>query len=79
MYRESTKTPFIIHDEATFEKFLENEMSTKYIRGPKSSRRQSSGRENYRTRYRKEIVDPLLYELKRKAHVTHLVRVCLLL
>lgn len=76
LYRESKKAPFIIHDEATFEKFLEDEMNSKYVRGPKSSRRPETGRENYRTRYKKEILDPFLYELKRKAHITHLIRVC---
>lgn len=33
VYKESKKAPYIVHDEETFEKFLEQEMSRKYIRG----------------------------------------------
>lgn len=73
-YREAKKKPLVIQDEETFDKFLEEQRQTMYIRGPRLVRQPVSPRAGYARRYKVEVLEPLIYELKRKAHITHLVQ-----
>lgn len=73
-YRESKKAPLVIHDEATFEKFLAEQKEKNFFRGPASSRQPIFKRAGYKHRYKVEVLDPLVYELKRKGFITRLVQ-----
>lgn len=73
-WREAKSEPLVIQDEATFEKYLEEQKSKMFIRGPAIVRQPMSPRAGYLRRHRVEILEPLVYELKRKALVTQLVR-----
>jgi hypothetical protein len=73
-YHETMKRPFIIHDEETFARMLEEDKNTHYFWGPRSARRKKNGRESFETRYREELVDPLVYALKRKARITDMIQ-----
>jgi hypothetical protein len=72
-YREAKKKPLVIQDEATFEKYLEDQKQKMYIRGPAVVRQPKSPRAGYKRRYRVEVLEPILYELKRKGYITKLV------
>jgi hypothetical protein len=67
------KRPFIIHDEETFARMLEEDKNTHFFWGPRSARRKKNGRESYATRYREELLEPLVYTLKRKARLTDMI------
>jgi len=73
-WREAKRQPLVIQDEETFEKYLAEQKSKMFVRGPAIVRQPVSPRAGYARRYRVEILEPLLYELKRKAYVTQLVR-----
>lgn len=72
-WREAKQKPLVIQDEATFEKYLEEQQQKMYIRGPSVVRQPRFPRAGYARRYRVEVLEPILYELKRKGYVTKLV------
>lgn len=73
-YREAKKKPLVIQDEETFEKFLEQQRQTMYLRGPRLVHQPVSPKAGFKRRFQVEIVEPLVYELKRKAHITRLIQ-----
>ena len=73
-YREAKKKPLVIQDEETFDKFLVEQTQKMYKRGPRIVRQPMSPRAGYDRRYQVEILQPFLYELKRKAYLTHLIQ-----
>lgn len=72
-YREARKKPLVIQDEATFEKYLEEQKQKMFVNGPRIVRMPISKRAGYRRRYEVEVTAPMIYELKRKAYITMLV------
>eukprot|EP01122_Echinamoeba_exundans_P006729 TRINITY_DN1952_c0_g1_i1.p1 TRINITY_DN1952_c0_g1~~TRINITY_DN1952_c0_g1_i1.p1 ORF type:complete len:363 (-),score=94.82 TRINITY_DN1952_c0_g1_i1:44-1132(-) len=73
-WKESQRKPFVIHDEETFAKMLEEDKMKNFVRGPSSVRRKLHNRMSYETRFRLEVGEPLMYHLKRKAHLTKMIR-----
>lgn len=73
-WREARKKPLVIQDEETFEKYLEEQKQKMFIKGPAIVRQPLSPRAGYARRFEVEITAPIIYELKRKAYVTKLVR-----
>jgi hypothetical protein len=53
---------------------LEEDKLKNFVRGPSALRRKLHNRMSYETRFRLEVGEPLLYHLKRKAHLTKMVR-----
>jgi hypothetical protein len=73
-YREARRKPLVIQDEATFEKYLEEQKQKMYFNGPAIVRQPVSKKAGYRRRFTVEITAPIVYELKRKAYITMLVK-----
>lgn len=73
-WREARKAPLVIQDEETFERYLEEQKHKMYVNGPSIVRQPVSKKAGYLRRYRVEILEPLMYELKRKAYITKLVQ-----
>lgn len=74
-WKETQRKPFVIHDEETFARMLEEDRMKNFVRGPSSARRKLHKKMSYNTRFMLEVGDPLIYHLKRKAHVTKMITV----
>lgn len=74
-WKEAQRKPFVIHDEETFTQMLEADRLKHFVKGPPSTRRKLHVRMSFERRYGLEVGDPLIYHLKRKAHVTKMINV----
>jgi hypothetical protein len=69
-WREKKKKPYVIPDEETFQKILEEDKRNYLWKGPKFLKLR--GRENWETLFI-ESIKPFAYELQRRARIAHLV------
>jgi len=73
--REQKRWPYVIEDEETFRKRIQEDMQNYLWRPPKSVRKQVRARNTlgYPKRADRELLDPFLLEIRRRARVAELV------